>query len=418
MRVAVLGAGVIGVTSAWYLAKAGHEVVVVDRQPGPGLETSFANAGEISPSYASPWAEPDVPLKAAKWLFMRHAPLIIRAGAIDFAMLRWLGAMLVNCGSSRHAVNRDRMMRLAVYSRQMLTALRAETQIAYDGQQLGTLQLCATQAELDARAADIDILASFGLRCEILDRAACIAAEPGLARSRANFAGGVRTPDDETGDCFRFTSALAELAKAQGVNFLHGRTIRRLEMEGHTVRHVDTDQGTLAADSFVVALGSHTPGMVRPLGIELPIYPVKGYSITADIVEPDRAPVSTLLDGELKVALTRLGNRIRVGGLAELAGFAGDRSPRRRATLALALDRLFPGASDVENAAFWSGFRPMTPDSTPIVGGTALSNLYINAGHGTLGWTMACGSARVIADIISGIPPEIQAADLSAARYG
>lgn len=417
MRVAVLGAGVIGITSAWYLAKAGHEVTVIDRQPGPGLETSFANAGEVSPSYAMPWAAPGIPAKAAKWLFMRHAPLIIRTSEIDFAMMRWLGQMLMNCGSKRHTINRDRMLRLAVYSRRELAAVRAETKIAYDDRQLGTLQLCGTQRELDARAADIALLKSHGLRCELLDRAGCLAIEPGLHASQADFAGGVRTPDDETGDCYQFTTKLAALAAKQGVNFVNRRVIRRMVSEGGRISHIETDDGPFSADAYLAATGSYTPALVKSLGVVLPIYPVKGYSITADIVDESRAPVSTLLDGELKVALTRLGNRVRVGGLAELTGFSEDRSPRRRATLELALDRLFPGGSDVANASFWSGFRPMTPDSTPIVGATHISNLFINAGHGTMGWTMACGSARVVADLISGVPTEIRISDLAVARY-
>lgn len=417
MHVAVLGAGVIGVTSAWYLAAAGHEVTVIDRQPGPGLETSFANAGELSTSHAMPWAAPGIPTKAAKWLFMRHAPLVIRAGAVDVAMLRWLGGMLRNCTSARFALNRDRMLRVAAYSRQNLIALRADTGITYDGRRSGTLQLCGTQAALDSLAADIPVLQSYGLRCEILDRAGCLAVEPGLRAAQATFVGGTRMPDDETGDCYQFTVQLAKLAADKGVRFVTGRDILSLASDGGRVRHVETNRGPIIADAYLAALGSYTPALLRPLGLTLPIYPVKGYSITADILDESAAPVSTLLDGDLKVALTRLGNRIRVGGLAELAGFAQDCPARRRATLDLALTRLFPGASDVANASFWSGLRPMTPDSTPIVGATPLANLYINAGHGTLGWTMACGSARIVADVISGNPTDVRSDDLALARY-
>ena len=417
MRVAVLGAGVIGVTSAWYLSKAGHEVVVIDRQPGPALETSFANAGEVTPSYATPWAAPGIPLKAIKWLFQRHAPLIVRPGKIDASMLRWMGAMLGNCTNARFAINRDRMQRLAVYSRQQLIALREETGIAYDARQMGTLQLCHSQSEIDDMAADVPTLNSYGLGCELLDRAACLRVEPGLKSSRTAFVGGVRMPDDETGDCHKFTTLLAALATDMGVCFENGRNIIGLRTEGGRISAVETDRGAVAADAYLVAMGSYTSALLRPLGIAVPIYPVKGYSITAEIIDEDHAPLSTLLDSDLKVAVTRLGDRIRVGGLAELADFATDLPERRRLTLNLALERLFPGGGDIANASFWTGLRPMTPDSTPVVGATAISNLFVNAGHGTMGWTMACGSGRVIADVISGKRSDIRIDDLALARY-
>ena len=417
MRVAILGAGVIGVTSAWYLAEAGHQVTVIDRQSGPALETSFANAGEVTPSHATPWAAPGIPLKAAKWLFQRHAPLIVRVGKIDGNMLRWMAAMTANCTTERHAINRDRMLRLAAYSRQQLIALRAETGITYEERRQGTLQVSSSQRELDDLAADIPVLQPYGLGCEVLDRAGCIAAEPGLAASRVPFVGGIRMPDDETGDCFQFTTALATLAAEKGVTFVTERTVTALAHDGGRITRIDTDAGPIIADAYLIAAGSYTPALVRPLGLDLPIYPVKGYSITAEIVDEARAPVSTVLDGDLKVALTRLGNRIRVGGLAELAGFANDLPERRKATLDLSLDRLFPGASDIANAQFWTGLRPMTPDSTPVVGATPIANLFINAGHGTMGWTMACGSGRVIADVISGTTPDIRSDDLAMGRY-
>lgn len=421
MKIAILGSGVIGVTSAWYLAQAGHEVVVVDRQPGPALETSFANAGEISPGYASPWAAPGIPMKAVRWLMMRHAPLILRPH-MDMAMLRWLVAMLGNCNARDYAINKGRMVRLAEFSRDRLIELRAATGIAYDERMQGTLQLFREQKQLDGIGKDIAVLEADGVPFEVLDRAGCIAAEPGLAASAAPIAGGLRLPHDETGDCFKFTNALAQMAAALGVQFVNGTAITRLASDGGRITHVETEAdglaGKVVADAYLVALGSYSPQLVAPLGISLPVYPVKGYSITVPIVDERRAPVSTLLDESYKVAITRLGDRIRVGGMAEISGFTKDLPDARRATLEHSAGSLFPGAGDMAAASFWCGLRPMTPDSTPVIGPTRVSNLFLNTGHGTLGWTMACGSAHVIADIIAGRKPAIEAADLAISRYG
>lgn len=416
MKIAILGSGVIGVTSAWYLAEAGHEVVVIDRQEGPALETSFANAGEISPGYASPWAAPGIPTKALRWLMMEHAPLILRLHA-DPAMLRWLFAILGNCNARDYAINKSRMVRLAEFSRDCLIALRRDTGIAYDERMQGTLQLFREQKQLDGIGKDIEVLKADGVPFEVLDKAGCIGAEPGLATSQASIAGGLRLPHDETGDCFKFTNALAAMAAAKGVRFLNGTSIHRLIEDGGRITHVETDQGKLAADAFLVAMGSFSPQLVAPLGIRLPVYPVKGYSLTVPIVDEPRAPVSTLLDESYKVAITRLGDRIRIGGMAEISGFSRDLPPARRATLEHSAGTLFPGAGDMAQGSFWSGLRPMTPDSTPVIGATKVPNLFLNTGHGTLGWTMACGSAHVIADIISGHKPAIETADLAISRY-
>ncbi|WP_242116664.1 D-amino acid dehydrogenase [Sphingomonas lacusdianchii] len=416
MRVVILGAGVIGVTSAWYLAQAGHEVVVIDRQVGPALETSFANAGEISPGYASPWAAPGIPAKAVKWLFMEHAPLILRP-QFDLAMLRWLVAMLGNCNARDYAVNKARMVRLAEYSRDKLIELRGATGIAYDERSQGTLQLFREEKQLAGIDKDIAVLKADGVAYEVLDRAGCIAAEPGLAGSNQPLAGGLRLPGDETGDCFKFTNALAQMAADAGVEFRMGTTIRRLVRDGDRITGVETDAGPVTGDAYLVAMGSFSPQLVAPLGLRVPVYPVKGYSITVPIVDESRAPVSTLLDESYKVAITRLGDRIRVGGMAEISGFNNDLPEARRATLEYSLGSLFPGAGDTSRASFWSGLRPMTPDSTPVVGPTRYGNLFLNTGHGTLGWTMACGSAAVIADLMSGRHAAIETADLSIARY-
>jgi D-amino-acid dehydrogenase len=416
MHIVILGAGVIGTTSAYYLAKAGHKVTVLDRQPGPALETSFANAGQVSPGYASPWAAPGIPQKAVKWLFMKHAPLIIRP-MVDGATWGWMFAMLRNCTAARYALNKGRMVRLAEYSRDCLIALRAETGIAYDGRMQGTLQLFRTQKQLDGVEKDTAVLRAGGVPFEVLDRAGCVAAEPGLAGAKDKIVGGLRLPGDETGDCFKFTNGLAALCEGLGVTFRYGVDIRRLKLLDGRVKAVETASDEIAADVVVAALGTYTPGLLAPLGLRLPIYPVKGYSITVPIVDAIRAPVSTVMDESYKVAITRLGDRIRVGGMAEIAGFNRDLPPARRGTLEHSVEDLFGGAGDQTRASFWTGLRPMTPDGTPIIGPTRYPNLFINAGHGTLGWTMACGSGQVLAELVSGRKPEIETGDLGLVRY-
>ena len=416
MRVIVLGGGVIGVTSAYYLAKAGHQVTVLEREGAVALETSFANAGQISPGYSSPWAAPGVPRKALKWLFMEHAPLIIQP-YMDLATIRWCLSILRNCTLARYQINKSRMVRLAEYSRDQLKALRADTGIAYDHRSQGTLQLFRSAKQVDGAYKDTEVLAADGVAFEVLDAPGCIAAEPGLAGARDRIAGGLRLPHDETGDCFVFTTKLAEMARQLGVEFRFGVTIEGLVTEGDKVRAVRTSLGELEADAFIGALGSFTPALVKPLGLDLPVYPVKGYSITVPVRHAERAPVSTVLDESYKVAVTRLGDRIRVGGMAEIAGFDTRLHERRRRTLEHVVTDLYGDAGDVSQASFWTGLRPMTPDGTPVVGPTRYPNFHLNTGHGTLGWTMACGSARVLADQISGIVPEIDTHDLSLARY-
>jgi D-amino-acid dehydrogenase len=416
MKVIVLGAGIIGVTSAYQLAKAGHDVTVIDRQPGPALETSFANAGEVSFGYCSPWAAPGIPMKAMKWLLMEHAPLILRP-KIDAAMLSWMIKMLSNCTANRYAINKSRMLRLADYSRLSLAALRDETRISYDERMQGTLQLFRTQQQLDASAKDVKALAADGVPYEVLDRDGCVRVEPALAHVRDRIVGGLMTPKDETGDCFKFTNALAAIAEALGVRFAYGHHIKGLDADGAQIRTVVTDKGNLTADAVVVALGSYSPLILKPLGISLPVYPVKGYSLTIPITDASRAPESTVMDETYKIAITRLGERIRVGGMAEISGYTNDLGHARRRTLEHSVSDLFPGG-DISKATFWSGLRPMTPDGTPVIGPTRVKGLFLNTGHGTLGWTMSSGSARVIADLVSGRSPDIDATDLAISRYG
>jgi D-amino-acid dehydrogenase len=416
MKVLVLGSGVIGVTAAYYLSRAGHEVEVVERREGPALETSFANAGEVSPGYSSPWAGPGVPVKAIKWLTMRYGPLVVRP-ALDPHMWSWLFRMLRNCTSARYAVNKARMVPIAEYSRDTLRALRAETGISYDERARGTLQLFRTQKQLDGVGGDIEVLKRYGVPFEVLDPAGCIAAEPALDGVRPKFVGGLRLPGDETGDCQMFTERLAALAAGRGVVFRFGTTIERIQVSGGAVEGVATSAGVLKADAYVVALGSYSPFLLRPLGIRVPVYPVKGYSITVPIAQESGAPVSTVMDETYKVAITRLGDRIRAGGTAEISGYDLRLHESRKATLMHSVRDLFPNGGRLQDLTFWCGLRPMTPDGPPVIGPTPIRGLYLNTGHGTLGWTMSCGSGRVLADIISGLSPEVDAGPLALTRY-
>ncbi|RRV86715.1 D-amino acid dehydrogenase [Stutzerimonas stutzeri] len=417
MRVLVLGSGVVGTASAYYLARAGFEVVVVDRQPAVAMETSFANAGQVSPGYASPWAAPGVPLKAMKWLLQRHAPLAIKlTGDIDQYL--WMAQMLRNCTAARYAVNKERMVRLSEYSRDCLDELRAETGIAYEGRQLGTTQLFRTQAQLDAAAKDIAVLERSGVPYELLDRASIARVEPALAKVSHKLSGALRLPNDQTGDCQLFTTRLAEMARALGVEFRFEQNIQRLEHAGDRIAGVWIDGKLETADRYVLALGSYSPQMLKPLGIRAPVYPLKGYSLTVPISDPAMAPQSTVLDETYKVAITRFDQRIRVGGMAEIAGHDLSLNPRRRETLEMVVGDLYPQGGDPSDAVFWTGLRPATPDGTPIIGATPYRNLFLNTGHGTLGWTMACGSGRVLADLLASKRPQISTEGLDIFRYG
>lgn len=419
MKVVVLGSGVIGVTTAYYLARAGAEVTVIDRQDGPALDTSFANAGQVSFGYSTPWGAPGIPMKALKWMFEKHAPLSIRPDGSLF-QLRWMAQMLLNCSAERYAVNKERMLRLSNYSRQCIAQLRADTGIEYEGRQAGTLQLFRSQKQVDQAQRDIAVLQECGIDYELLDPQGVARAEPALARADATIAGGLRLPADETGDCFKFTNQLAQMAEALGVKFRFGTAVDWLLFDGqgavNGVQLSGPQREVVKADRYVLAMGSYSRDLLLSSGLDIPVYPVKGYSLTIPIRDEALAPVSTVLDETYKIALTRFDNRIRVGGMAELSGFDKNLRPQRRATLEMVTSQLFPGG-DLARAEFWTGLRPMTPDSTPIVGRTPHKNLFLNTGHGTLGWTMACGSGRLLADIVSGKATQISTEGLSVDRY-
>lgn len=426
MRVLVLGSGVVGVTSAYYLAKKGFDVTVIDRQPAVALETSFANAGQISPGYAAPWAAPGVPMKALKWLFQRHSPLAIKPD-LTLWQLQWALKLLQNCTSKKYAINKERLVRLAEYSRDCLGELRASTGVAYEGRTQGTLQVFRTQQQLDAEAKDIAVLERCGVPFEALDPDGCVRAEPALALVKNQLLGGLRLPHDETGDCQLFTTNLALEAAKLGVQFRQDVTINRFVLaQGKLVGvEISTGEGAeknveiLHADQYVVALGSYSRALMQGLGLQIPVYPVKGYSLTVPIVNVEAAPVSTVMDETYKVAITRFDNRIRVGGMAELAGFDLSLNLRRRETLEMVLNSLFPEAGDTSQALFWTGLRPMTPDGTPIIGlaSARYDNVWLNNGHGTLGWTMSCGSGQVLADLMANHQPAIKTDDLALGRY-
>jgi D-amino-acid dehydrogenase len=310
------------------------------------------------------------------------------------------------------------MVRLAEYSRDCLKTLRVETGITYEGRMSGTLQVFRTEAQLDAAAKDVAVLEQCGVPYELLDRAGCVCAEPALARVQHKLVGGLRLPGDETGDCQLFTTRLAAQAEEIGVRFLYGRTIEAVSATNKRILGIEVCGERLTADHYVVALGSYSRPLLKQIGLDIPVYPVKGYSLTVPITNPNGAPLSTIMDETYKVAITRFNDRIRVGGMAELAGFDLRLNPRRRETLEMVLGDLLPHGGDISAAKFWTGLRPMTPDGTPIVGGTSRSNLWLNIGHGTLGWTMACGSGQLIADLIARCQPAIHPGGLGYERYG
>jgi len=416
MHVIVVGGGVVGVTSAWYLARHGVKVTLIDREPAPALETSYANAGQISPGYSTPWAAPGIPLKALRWLFERHAPLSMRPDG-TLHQLRWMAAMLANCSAERYAINKERMLRLAEYSRDCLRQLRQELDIQYEQRTGGTLQLFRTRDQLEAARRDIAVLEKIGVPYELLERRQLSRVEPALEAVQHKLTGGLRLPNDETGDCHLFTQRLAAAAAKLGVTSLFNSTVDRIESRDGRVTCVHVGNQRFIADAYVIACGSYSRAVLAPLGLNIPVYPVKGYSLTVPIVDAAAAPVSTVLDETYKIAITRFDDRIRIGGMAELVGFDRSLPRRRRETLEMVTNDLFPGSGALEQSTFWTGLRPMTPDSTPIVGHSGYGNVFINTGHGTLGWTMACGSGQLIADLVTGQRPAIRTEGLDLSRY-
>jgi D-amino-acid dehydrogenase len=418
MRVAVLGAGVIGVTTAQALAGAGHQVTVIDRQPGVARETSFANGGQISACHAAPWAAPHMPFRSFKLMFQADAPLRINPLRWDPALWGWCLRFLANCTAARFERNMERALRVAVYSRSVLKALRQRHNLNYGHTTGGLLYLYRDQAAFTEAKVLAARLSDRGLNQVVLDRDGVMAEEPALARSADPIAGGFLSPDDETGDAHAFSEALVALTQGSGVSFLFNTPITGLAVHKGEIKAVETPAGPLEADAFVVCLGSDTARLLTPLGLRVPIYPAKGYSITAEITEPEAAPRRSITDEGRFMVLTRMGNKIRSGGTAELAGWDRSINPKRLEPIIAGTRALFPDAADYSQIEPWCGLRPATPDSVPIIGpAEGFPNLFLNAGHGTLGWTMACGSAQAIADLISGRTPEIDLDGLGLDRF-
>lgn len=408
MRVAVLGAGVVGVSSAWYLARDGHEVTLVDRHREPGLETSFANGGQISAGHAEPWAKPSVIPKVLRWLGHEDAPLLFRPRA-DLQQWLWGLRFALECWPGRFERNTRRLAGLARYSRDCLAALRAETGIEYHRVARGILHFCTAQADFDALAAHAQHVARLGIAREVKTAAECLAIEPALRASRAGVVGGVFTPEDESGDAHEFTVRLAGLAQARGVRFLGGRAIEALEEAGGRIVAVRTPDGSIEADAFVVSLGSYSPLLLGPLGISVPVYPLKGYSITLPLPPgvAGAAPTVSLTDEAHKLVMSRYDDRLRCAGTAELTGYDTSVNRARCAAIVRRVRELFPALEGSGEPQLWAGLRPATPSNVPVIGRTRRANLFLNTGHGTLGWTLAAGSGRALADLVSGRPPEV-----------
>lgn len=411
MNVLVLGSGVVGTTTAWFLAKAGHDVTVVDRQPGPGLETSFANGGQISVSHAEPWANPHAPAKILRWLGREDAPLLFRLRA-DAAQWRWGLRFLRECLPGRTRENIRQLVTLGLHSRATLQALRAETGIRYDHLERGILHFYTDVRELEAGIRAAAVMREHGCDVHPVSAEQCLAIEPALRHSTARIVGGTFTPSDESGNAYEFTRALAGLAATRGVRFRYGTTIERIEhaggrVAGVRVRGADAGAETITADAYVLALGSWSPLLLRPLGVELPVYPAKGYSITVSVTAPDRAPTVSLTDDGCKLVFSRLGDALRVAGTAEFNGYDTSVNAVRCDAIVRRTAALFPGAADYANARTWAGLRPATPSNVPFIGRTRFGNLFLNTGHGTLGWTLSCGSAQAVAEIVGGRTPAV-----------
>jgi D-amino-acid dehydrogenase len=410
MKVLVLGAGVVGVTSAWYLSRSGHEVTVIDRQPGPGLETSFANGGQLSTSHAEPWANPGAPRQILQWLGREEAPLLFRPRA-DLRQWLWGMRFLFECLPHRAYRNARHIYALARYSAESLRALRADTGIAYDALQRGILTFHTDERQLRRAEHEARILSEWGCAQELKTPDECVQIEPALQHARPRLVGGVYSPADESGDAHAFTAALAGLAAQSGVRFMFDTAVERLLPGGERIEGVATSRGgnaaVLQADAYVVALGSYSPLLVRGAGIPLPVYPVKGYSVTLPLDPGHVAPSASLTDEAYKIVYSRLGARLRIAGTAELTGYDTSVNHARCEAIVRRAFDFFPHAGDARRAQYWAGLRPATPSNVPLIGRTRYSNLLLNTGHGTLGWTLACGSGRALSRLVAGERPEV-----------
>ena len=417
MRVLILGSGIIGTTSAYYLAKQGHDVTVIDRQNSVALETSHANAGQLSYSFSSPWAAPGLPLSLIKWMFSKHPPLIVNPN-LNSETVKFLYQMLKNCNSKSYEINKSRMVRMSNFSKKCLLELEKDEDIFYEQRKQGSLLLFKSAKQIENIKKDLSLLEKLNIQYELLDLNGCIQAEPGLHHVKSEFTSGLRFANDCTGNCYLFTNQLYKKCLEMGVKFEFNTQIEDIQIEKERISSIKTNRGEFDSDSYVVALGSYSSKILTKVGINIPVHPVKGYSITLPVLNNEDAPQSTIIDDTFKIGITRLGNNIRVAGTAHLTGYNLELREKSLSLLKHGLNRLFPYATgECDDMKFWAGLRPNTPDGPPIIGSTPYSNLYLNTGHGTLGWTMSLGSGKLLADIISGIEPEISLEGIDMSRF-
>ena len=417
MKVVVLGAGIIGTTSAYFLAKQGHEVTVIDRQDSVSMETSHANAGCLSYGFTSPWASPGLPFSVLKWVLTGRSPLIINPN-MSVETVKFLYRMFKNCNSRSYEINKSRMLRVANYSQKALLEIETDFDLYYEQKKQGSLQLFWDSKEIEKAHKDIAILDKFNINSKLLSAEECVKIEPGLQYVKNKLAGGIQFMDDFTGNCYLFSTEVYKKCVEMGVNFEFNTEIKSLQINNDKIASVSTDSGEIKADCYSVSLGSYSTKILSKIGIEIPIYPVKGYSITLPVLSNEDAPQSTIMDEKNKIAITRLGDRIRVAGMAHLTDFDKNLRTKSLDSLMSGLDLLFPKSYESSKETnFWTGFRPSTPDGTPIIGPTPFNNLFLNTGHGTLGWTMSAGSGKLLANLVSGIDPEISTEGIDMSRY-
>ena len=417
MRVLILGSGIIGTTSAYYLAKQGHDVTVIDRQNSVALETSHANAGQLSYSFSSPWAAPGLPLSLIKWMFSKYPPLIVNPN-LNSETVKFLYQMLKNCNSKSYEINKSRMVRVSNFSKKCLLELEKDEDIFYEQRKQGSLLLFKSAKQIENIKKDLSLLEKLNIQYELLDLNGCIQAEPGLHHVKSEFTSGLRFANDCTGNCYLFTNQLYKKCLEMGVKFEFNTQIEDIQIEKERISSIKTNRGEFDSDSYVVALGSYSSKILSKIGINIPVCPVKGYSITLPVLNNEDAPQSTIIDDTFKIGITRLGNNIRVAGTAHITGYNLELREKSLSLLKYGLNRLFPYATEeCDDMKFWAGLRPNTPDGPPIIGSTPYSNLYLNTGHGTLGWTMSLGSGKLLADIISGIEPEISSEGVDMSRF-
>ena len=417
MEVVVLGAGIIGTTSAYFLAKQGHEVTVIDRQDSVSMETSHANAGCLSYGFTSPWASPGLPFSVLKWVLTGRSPLIINPN-MSVETIKFLYRMYKNCNSRSYEINKSRMLRVANYSQKALLEIETDFDLYYEQKKQGSLQLFWDSKEIEKAHKDIAILDKFNINSKLLSAEECVKIEPGLQYVKNKLAGGIQFMDDFTGNCYLFSTEVYKKCVEMGVNFEFNTEIKSLQISNDKIASVSTDSGEIKADCYSVSLGSYSTKILSKIGIEIPIYPVKGYSITLPVLSNEDAPQSTIMDEKNKIAITRLGDRIRVAGMAHLTDFDKNLRTKSLDSLMSGLDLLFPKSYESSKETnFWTGFRPSTPDGTPIIGPTPFNNLFLNTGHGTLGWTMSAGSGKLLANLVSGIDPEISTEGIDMSRY-